>query len=92
MCCLVILVPTLCAAQEERVWPKVRRRLEVSDPNDVRRLISGDGDRVPQWTGYSLGHRIVRSYLEEHPAARPSSLVGMQAKTIFRGSAYGGGA
>jgi hypothetical protein len=79
----------LDAQGEVRVWPRVRRRLRVSDPNEVRRFISGDGDRVPQWTGYGLGHRIVRSYLERHPLVRPASLVGMQAWAIFRESIYG---
>lgn len=71
------------------VWPKVVRRLRVSDPNEVRRFVSGDGDRIPQWTGYSLGYRIVSSYLSTHPSARPAALVGMQAWTIFKESEYG---
>ena len=77
--------------EEARVWPGVRRRLGVSDPNEVRRFVSGDGDRVPQWTGYCLGYRMVRSYLELHPSVRPASLVGMQTSTVFRESSYGRG-
>lgn len=73
----------------DHLWPRVRRRLKVSDPNEVRRFLSGDGDRVPQWTGYSLGYRIVRSYLQRHPAVRPANLVGVQGWTIFRDSGYG---
>ena len=77
--------------EESRVWPRVSRRLEVSDPNEVRRFISGDGDRVPQWTGYSIGYRIVRSYLERNNTVRPATLVGMQASAIFNDSGYAGG-
>ena len=70
------------------VWPRVKRRLKASDPNLMRRFISGDGDRIPLWTGYSVGNRIVQSYLEHHPGTRPSNLVGMQASTIFAGSTF----
>ena len=82
---------TLDQVEEARIWPMVRRRLGVSDPNEVRRFVSGDGDRVPQWTGYCLGYSIVRSYLDLHPSARPANLLGMQASTIFSESAYGSG-
>ena len=75
---------------EARIWPLVRRRLAVSDPNEIRRFISGDGDRVPQWTGYSIGYRIVRGYLDSHPTARPAGLVSMQASAIYAGSGYEG--
>ena len=82
-------VKALDEAQEARIWPRVRRRVRISDPNEIRRFISGDGDRIPQWTGYRLGYRIVRSYLKRHDAVRPASLVGMQASIIFEGSQYG---
>lgn len=35
---------------------------------------TGD-DRIPGWTGYTLGWRIVENYLKAHPEARASSLV-----------------
>ena len=82
-------VRALSEGEEARIWPRVRRRLRVNDPNEVRRFISGDGDRIPQWTGYTLGYRIVRSYLQRHAMARPASLVGMQAWAIFMDSGYG---
>ena len=81
-------VRSLSEEAESRIWPKVKRRLKVSDPNEIRRFVSGDGDRVPQWLGYALGHRIVRAYLQRHPDVRPASLVGMQASAIFAASGY----
>ncbi len=81
-------IQTLDDKDVERIWPRVQRRLRMGDSNEVRRFISGDGDRIPQWTGYCLGYRIVRSYLENHPSARPATLVGMQASAIFNESCF----
>ena len=72
----------------ERVWPKVRRRLTVSDASEIRRMLFGDNDRIPIWTGYSIGYSTVRGYLDGHPTAKPASLVGLTAKTIFQASGY----
>ena len=74
---------------ETRIWPKVRRRVGVSDPTEVRRVLFGDNDRIPQWTGYTIGYRMVRGYLDEHPGTRPATLVGLSASTIFEASNYG---
>ena len=76
-------------AGEARIWPALRRHLRADDPNEIRRFISGDGDRVPQWAGYVLGCRIVQAYLERHPSTRPANLVGMSGGSIFRESGYG---
>ncbi len=67
----------------EHVWPKVHRRLAVSDSSEVRRILFGDNDRIPVWTGYTIGYRIVRRYLELNPKARPATLVGLTAQTIY---------
>ena len=80
----------LAIGQESHIWPRVRRRLAVSDPTEIRRYLYGDGDRVPLWTGYCLGYQIVESYLKHHLEARPSSLTGLSASLIFAGSGYDG--
>ncbi|MBI2855456.1 MAG: hypothetical protein HYX93_01245 [Chloroflexi bacterium] len=71
-----------------RVWPRVRRRLDVSDPAEIRRILFGDGDRIPQWTGYTIGYQAVGRYLSSHPSATPATLAGLPARTIFRESGY----
>ncbi len=72
---------------EALVWPKVRRRLAVSDTSEIRRLLFGDNDRIPLWSGYTLGHKLVRGYLDRHPV-KPSNLVSMTAGAIYEGSGY----
>ena len=72
---------------EALVWPKVRRRLAVYDTSEIRRLLSGDNDRIPQWSGYTIGYKLVKGYLDRH-SVKPSSLVSMTAKAILEGSGY----
>ena len=74
--------------QSERLWPRIRRRLEVSDMNEIRRMLFGDSDRIPTWTGYKYGYQIVETYLEKHGGVEPTSLVGLSAKTIFEGARF----
>ena len=73
---------------EGRLWPRIHRRLGVSDPNEIRRVLFGDGDRMPLWAGYTIGFRIVKGYLASNPSAQPASLIGAPAAAIFRGSGY----
>ena len=79
----------LSPEEEAHIWPRVRRRLVATDSMEIRRILFGDSDRVPQWTGYALGYRIVEGYLKSHLGIRPATLVGLPAKTIFEGSGFG---
>ena len=73
---------------KQRIWPRVQRRFGVSDTSEIRRMLFGDGDRVPLWTGYTFGYDIVKSYLESHPDAQPANLTGLPASVIFEASGY----
>ena len=73
---------------ERSVWPRVRRRFAVSDTTEIRRILFGDNDRIPLWTGYTIGYRIVKRYLEAVPAAQPASLMGLPARAIYEASGY----
>ena len=76
-------VDALSPEATESAWPRVHRRLAVADPTEVRRFLFGDNDRIPVWTGYTYGYRIVKRYLELNPRARPATLVGLTARTIY---------
>ena len=69
-----------------RMWPRVHRRFGVSDATEIRRFLFGDGDRVPAWTGYTLGYMIVRKYLDKYPETTMMRLVSMPASDVYEGS------
>jgi len=86
--CSPAWIQALPAEREKRVWLKVRRRLQVAEPTEIRRVLFGDNDRIPQWTGYTVGYRVVQGYLNAHPQTQPAQLVGLTARAIFQGSGY----
>ena len=45
----------------------------------------GDGSDHPRWGGYTLGYKVVKSYLERHPKKTAASLVHTPASTILKG-------
>ena len=78
----------LSPSVEAGVWPKVHRRLGVSDPTEIRRILFGDNDQIPQWTGYTIGYQIVKGYLQNHQSSTPASLVSVPGRAIFEASGY----
>lgn len=77
---------------ERAIWPRVRRRLAVSDPSEIRRILFGDNDRIPTWTGYTIGYNIVRRFMEAKSDSTFASKIGMPASAIFEASGYEPGA
>jgi uncharacterized protein YjaZ len=78
----------LDADQQRHMWPRVRRRLGVADITEIRRMLFGDNDRVPPWTGYTFGYKMVTSYLDSNPNTHPAQLVSVPASAIFAQSCY----
>ena len=75
-------------SEEATVWHRVHRRLGVSDPMEIRRVLFGDNDRIPQWAGYSFGYRIVGGFLKANPGTDLSGLMELPAKVIYEGSGF----
>ena len=73
---------------EERIWPKVLRRLAVSDPSEIRRVLFGDNDRIPTWTGYTIGHHIVQGFMKLNAGTSLEKMIGMPASDIYEASGY----
>ena len=73
-------------AEPLRMWPRLHRRFGISDATEIRRFLFGDGDRVPAWTGYTLGYMIVRRFLDNNPGTTMMRLVSMPASDVYDGS------
>lgn len=39
--------------------------------------------RIPRWAGYTVGYRLVRSYLREHPGRSAADLATIRARTLM---------
>lgn len=72
--------------EPRRMWARLHRRFGISDPTEIRRFLFGDGDRVPAWTGYTLGYMIVRRFLDNNPGTTMMRLVSMPASDVYHGS------
>lgn len=81
-------IDALKPGANDGLWARVHRRLSVSDPTEIRRILFGDNDRVPVWTGYTVGYQVVKGYLQCNPGVQSSSLVSLPASTIFKESGY----
>ena len=88
--CLDGARPRWMDAQDEveprRMWPRLHRRFGISDATEIRRFLFGDGDRVPSWTGYTLGYMIVRRFLDSNPGTPMRRLISMPASDVYDGS------
>ncbi|MBM3935381.1 MAG: hypothetical protein FJ319_14000 [SAR202 cluster bacterium] len=73
---------------EAYLWPRIHRRLAVSNPGEVRRLLFGDNDRIPPWTGYTLGYRMVQKYLQAYPETALGYLVTLPADQVYASGGY----
>lgn len=43
-------------------------------------------DRIPRWAGYTIGYRLVRSYLRDHRTQSAADLVKVTSRTIVAGA------
>ncbi len=81
-----------CVALDDRQVRAVLAQAEpvLHDPSvDLQRWFRGDGGRVPEWSGYSLGWRLVGSYLAQEAGALPSRLARTPAAAVMaRGWPY----
>jgi uncharacterized protein YjaZ len=59
-------------------------------PADRQRFLFGDGNQIPQWTGYTIGFRIVQKYIQSHPQSNPVEWTKLGADQLLAESGYSG--
>ena len=79
----------LTAEQEKEQWAAMQEQLQRTSPAVMRQFMFGDRVRIPQWTGYTIGYRIVQAYLEMHPELSIQEWTAIDAEEILRDSGYG---
>ncbi|HET7870529.1 MAG TPA: DUF2268 domain-containing putative Zn-dependent protease [Actinomycetota bacterium] len=76
----------LSRSEEKAAWHRARGRLyDLLDMAEYRSWFFGTG-QLPRWTGYTLGFRIVSSFLARHPGETAASITSFSATRIFQGS------
>jgi Predicted Zn-dependent protease (DUF2268) len=57
-------------------------RQQFDAPLDYNRWFVGEGGTLPNWTGYTLGFRLVEDYKARHPGSTAASLVNTPAEAF----------
>lgn len=80
----------LTPEQEAAQWRGMQEYLTSLLPADRQRFLFGDGNQIPQWTGYTIGFRIVQKYIQSHPQSRPVEWIKLGADQLLAESGYSG--
>ncbi|MEL6760637.1 MAG: DUF2268 domain-containing putative Zn-dependent protease, partial [Myxococcota bacterium] len=79
----------LSATQEAEVWGRMTESLNSTDPSVVWSYVFGSKDKdIPKYSGYTIGYRIVQSYLDQHPRSSVQTWTYMDAEDLLRESRY----
>lgn len=79
----------LTPTQEAEQWDAMQDELDSTSFKTHRRYIFGL-EEVPLWTGYTIGFRIVQSYLANHPDASVEEWTALEAREMLEESGYTG--
>lgn len=78
----------LSAEQEPRAWRTMQRHLQATAPELLTGLMFGGADGMPRWGGYTIGFRIVQTYLKSHAQASIEQWTAIKASELLRQSGY----
>ncbi|MFA5935964.1 MAG: DUF2268 domain-containing putative Zn-dependent protease [Patescibacteria group bacterium] len=78
--------PPWSRALNDKEIPKLLKRAKPlfnRSYNHADWFFGSKKNRLPRWTGYSLGYYLVGKYLKTHPQKKPSKLVSVKATMIL---------
>jgi uncharacterized protein YjaZ len=70
-------------ADAAAAWRIIEPRLGSSDAQEMQALMFGNGADVPNWAGYTLGLRLVETYLAAHPDLTVAEWTALPAATFL---------
>lgn len=83
---------SLSDKDEAAVWKQMQPHLKESDMMAERAFMFGGpvsgGPTVPHWAGYTIGYRIVQSWLKRHPKASVEEWTKLDAHDLIAQSGY----
>jgi uncharacterized protein YjaZ len=79
----------LTPEQEAAQWQAMQGYLTSREPS-MADLIFGDGESIPEWTGYTIGSHIVQKYIQTHPDSSVEEWIRLDAHELLKESGYTG--
>lgn len=79
---------SISLSQERKLWEKIKPNLDSTDTNYNQKVIFGDYEEFPHWTGYTIGYNIVQEYIKNNPKVSIEEWTNMEVKDILENSGY----
>jgi uncharacterized protein YjaZ len=78
----------LTPAQEAAVWKTMQPHLQTTSFPVMRRFIFGGNGHIPRWAGYTVGFRLVQTFLKRHPDWPVERWTVLEAHELLQESGY----
>jgi len=78
----------LTPAQESAQWKAMRPHLDDTSNAVMAKFMFGDEKEIPRSAGYTIGFRIVQSFLKRHPEVSVEQWTALDAHELLEQSSY----
>ncbi|WP_315122142.1 DUF2268 domain-containing putative Zn-dependent protease [uncultured Clostridium sp.] len=72
--------------EEIQVWDKIKNNLYSEE--DINKIMNGDGEEFPLFSGYTIGFNIVKSFIDLNPNITIKEWTKLGEEEIFKDSNY----